>query len=218
MRNTVYHLKHATRAAVALGAMLFYVGAIGCATTTERGDLHRGPMVRTAPPRQKPATIATTGAGLPEYWGTPSSRPQQHGEPGPKPSRVLPATREPGLWASKAPDTDPTIVLLGVHMWAPDADEDVALAYHRCANAANNAKSIETLPKSQSIRACLAPLIIYKCIQALEHKRPKWIDAATLEKARKHMSNMSVVPCGGFTEEQLEYYLSPIINELIGGM
>lgn len=172
----------------------------------------QGIPVAPRPPAFSPVTDA------PITIGQPGTQPRGVAiEPNPKPSRALPESPEtrrgPGIWASKEPETDPTISVLGVPLWAPDADTDVMGVYHRCAAMANTATSVKSIPAAERLRMCLAPLLIYHCVMVLEDKRPEWAQAKAMEKARKHMSNMASGPCGGFTKDQLERYLEPFIRE-----
>jgi hypothetical protein len=93
-------------------AALMLAAHLACSSTGgatyERGTPTRPPPAQTRP-----------GVGLPVY--DPQSKPFPP-QPNPKPKRLLPPSREPGIWASDAPDDMPSefVVPWGVFLMGPN--------------------------------------------------------------------------------------------------
>lgn len=161
------------------GALLFlawYTGGmryllpllfLACAPPREYRDGAR------LPPAEPRTTYAPTGTGLPEYWGRPERKPDV--EPNPKPTRLLPPSMEPGIWAASEP-TDPRVSVLETWIPVPSVDDDDGrpLAAIHCTDAIDvtfrdDAPElwIGAAAVTEEDRACLAALVFHACIADL---------------------------------------------------
>jgi hypothetical protein len=171
-------------------------------STHPHPDYHRGAGVRPAPAPVRPGVGAPV-LGQPGYIGPEVPR-APHG-------RVLPPTRDPGLWAVAQPamaapnpwdDSDP--ILIGVHLPEPDENESLAplmmTQRKRCAYLGNTLFTMKMSPEdlvgaSRDVRACLAAQAWYLCaLSDLEDlKGPQWRGMKTkssIEKAlRKNLAD-----------------------------
>lgn len=114
-------------------------------------------------------TFTPPGTGLPEYWGPPEAKPDV--QPNPRPKRVLPPSREPGIWAadnpkaSSDPDTKPELFRLPVPL--PEDGQEAPTA-RLCTNDLGHA-AIDTgdwpgaakLP--EPMRQCLIGHLMARC-------------------------------------------------------
>lgn len=73
-------------------------------------ELHDGAPMRTTPVEPR-ITYAPNGTGLPEYWGQPEAKQYPRGTD----KRVLPPTREPGIWASDEPQHESSEPSAGIY-------------------------------------------------------------------------------------------------------
>lgn len=104
-----------------LAAAFAMLCVMGCVSSEPRREFHDGPMVRPAPAFVAPGHTPA-GAGLPEYMPGPPN-PVQRGTD----TRVLPPTKEPGIWASDRPKVSgelETPVMLGINIPVPVDDDD----------------------------------------------------------------------------------------------
>lgn len=99
---------------------------VSCTAPSGR-EYHDGPVVERAPVFVTPGHTPA-GAGLPEYMPVYETPTIERG----RDRRVLPPTREPGIWASDEPragDTEPVPadpILFGVRLpFAPEAQTDL---------------------------------------------------------------------------------------------
>jgi hypothetical protein len=144
-----------------------------CATAPERSELRQGAF-RPAPPAFNPTTDAQHTVGQPGYLPEPRVTPQ----PQPHPERLLPPTKEPGIWATRQPpeqlpgwrDREPTV--LGVRLPYPVLERDLLesdmLQTRRCAAVAGAVlgflmTKIDVSALSVSERACLAARMYFFC-------------------------------------------------------
>lgn len=141
----------------------------------ERREFHDGPMVRPAPAFVTPGATPA-GAGLPEYvpgTAAPVSRGTDR--------RVLPPTREPGVWASDKPKISGEIatpVMLGINIPIPvdDNGKPDYLFANQCAEATDTMFKESTLKApAQRLRyeerECLTARIYDMCIGYMNRDR-----------------------------------------------
>lgn len=142
----------------------------GCATSEPgRETLHKGAYRPPAPAPTRP------GVGLPVH--DPQAKPLPP-QPNPKPKRVLPPTREPGLWAGDEPQAakkrlPPVVSLEVVIPYPPELywGREIPFPTARCAllmDAAlfRSGKSEEVARLPPAARECLAARLHLKCMES----------------------------------------------------
>lgn len=154
-----------------LAALAF---AISCAPATSRRTYRDGvevaPAAEFAPPGYAPA-----GAGLPEYVPGPPVPMVERG----RDRRVLPPTRDPGIWASDGPthvDVE-DLKVLGVQLLLPDSvyengEGDVGPALF-CAKHWNKVVNTDAARwlreiKDETLRKCLVAFMNEECVKLPE--------------------------------------------------
>lgn len=207
--------------------LLLFLAACASPEPTRR-EFHDGPMVRPAPAFVTPGHTPA-GAGLPEYVpGSPA--PVSRGTD----RRVLPPTKEPGVWASdsKVPRTPHAFrMFFGVEF--PLAPEEFVpygdQLTNGCAGSARTVSQTGGLVDriyrlSDGLRRCLAARIYARCAarQVAEHeKRRDTLDAYTPEvlSAQKAVSTTATafkeLACEGveLTDESEDLY-TIILNRM----
>jgi hypothetical protein len=164
----------------------------GCASGPPE-QYHRGTF--TPPP---PAPVRP-GVGLPTYDPHVKPLPPQ---PQPKPKRLLPPTREPGIWASDAPesppdpldDGEPAPLVLGIRL--PYPDEPSSLMEREnvrwCAARSRGALGL-ALPQdivlTDKERMCLAMRMYALC--ATRVWRPQQTNEALTPRERRSMGDLA---------------------------
>jgi hypothetical protein len=137
-----------------------------CASGPER-QLERGTIARPPPAQARP------GVGAPTY--DPHVRPLPP-QPQPKPERLLPPAREPGIWASNGPEwwTNREPTLLGVVLpYPPITAERDTWATRLCAARADAIREQIMRPDEASAltvkdRTCLAAKLYLFCVESME--------------------------------------------------
>lgn len=162
----------------------FYIAMgllLGCAGgEPSRREFRDGAPMR-APPFEPRTTFTPNGAGLPEYWGQPQAEPL----PRSPYSRVLPPSREPGLWAADRPkasamnDDDERRQILGVALPGFEVDED-EIDYGPAMYCAKHWNKVLADKKTAWIfrlekakQRCLVGLMLEECVKVPE----MWHDA-----------------------------------------
>lgn len=155
------------------------------------------------PPAFNPATDAPITIGQPGYG--PEARPLPP-QPNPRPTRVLPPSREPGIWASDESyaSTTPVQALVALFPYPPQAATPDAKSITdgcktRMASALDFVRKAEALPRlPESIRKCLGAKLYLFCAEYAaqivkedkQHGMPnQYLEAVvvlTREAARKH--------------------------------
>ncbi len=152
-------------------AIILCLFLAACASP-ERRELRDGAPVRPAPVFVAPG-YTPAGAGLPEYMPGPPEPVRV--EPQPKPTRLLPPTREPGIWASNEPSAPNGPVVLGVPLPMPPINnveplgEQVEYAV-RCAQSVGRrldmlALKERALKLDMPPRTCLLAKLYALCLQ-----------------------------------------------------
>lgn len=142
-------------------------------------------------------TYAPVGAGLPEYFAEPERKPDI--QPNPRPTRLLPPERGPGIWATHASDDGyPEPLLLKVLLPVPlDAESDIDReVVSQCARTMTTAlvrAKVERVANELPpvARVCLAARLYFACatgmVDDLESlsKSLRYFDATHTGAARK---------------------------------
>jgi hypothetical protein len=182
-------------AVLALSALTY------CSSTPDTpSEYHQGAYRAPPPPVLRP------GVGAPTY--SPHLQPGIQVEPGPKLQRALPQTpetqRQPGIWASDAPEEEGPSVELFKVPWplppeAKDSEAAMARAKECAAELTQQAwKSHEianVLNRGGRIAKCVAMRSMEVCISKNASKRGRWpelktTDAKTVLEAMKRQAEL----------------------------
>jgi hypothetical protein len=153
-----------------------------CATGPERSEFHQGAMRPPPPPAFSPTTDAPHTVGQPGHVPGVRVAPQ----PQPKPKRLLPPTREPGIWATNAPDAPslsddgkPAPLILGERLPYTNLQDEPEERDHtrECAAKADRALRAELAPEqitglTPEERACLAAKAATLCAKYIWDPAP----------------------------------------------
>lgn len=192
-------MKYVPHVAVAVLSAVF---ACATPTTYERGTYTRPPPAEARP-----------GVGLPRY--EPEARPLSP-QPNPRPKRLLPPQRGPGIWASDEPDpgnVEPR--LFGVPLPVPEASpnpQDKSIAAY-CAVGMETAAVASGVPVNvfrldTGARHCLASKLYRACVETMLSRAESWkasgkaYNADMLKRYRAVVQTALAFMAGACTEAQ----------------
>jgi hypothetical protein len=145
---------------------LLLLALAACAGPNSPSQLHKGTVTAPPPPQLRP------GHGAPVVGQPGHERPRLPPSPH---KRVLPPSREPGIWASGASSGAPAPTILSVPLTLPDGktQEDWAPTIscaQRMSLAATRALGAGAEARLGRARACVAAMAQRECLRRVEER------------------------------------------------